>query len=251
MEQLSAPLLDIVLSGGTRDGKRQERLTLGLSALIHGLFLAMILISVQVPSSRQSDDDPPSVTVELTPSEPSPKPSLSPSPAPADTGTRTATEGTAPQPLPQLQDGKLADHSTPPPKEQPNLSLSPPPPAKPTKQEKPKPVTQTDRDMVLTQILRHWQPPKELARDDKANIRVGVTVRADGYLDGEYDARRPWSPAAVFDGYGKLTPNSVERRTVDAFLTAIRQAQPLRLPPELKAKAPFTVRLDFRFKDAR
>jgi hypothetical protein len=238
---LAAPAFDPQLVSA---GRRRPWPPLLLSCLLH-VVLAVMWLGVPVPEMKH--DEPPSVTVELVPPQPPP----APSPA-GKTEGETAAEP-ANKLIPQLQDGELAKDSTPPQAQQSAEAkpVTAVPAEKAAPARKPAPVTQNERDFVLSQVVRLWKPPRELAAYEKAEMQLAVTVRADGTFADIYDARRPWNPAEVFDGYAQLHLESIQRRTIDAVYRAIRQAQPLRLPEALKAKAPFTVRLDFRFKDAR
>lgn len=237
---LAAPFLDLTLL----PPRKARWLPLGLSALLH---LLLALVWLGFPAAENHAPAEQAIQVEIAAPPPPPaqhaaEPQAKPKPA-----------AEAPKPIPQLEEGILAQRSSTPklkpdaapvPSPQPRAEVAPKP-------KKPEPPTQNERDFVLSQVLRHWRPPSELAARDHADVRVSVIVDANGYFDEIYDARRPWNPAAVFDGYNDLSPDDVRRRTVDAFYRAIRQAQPVRLPPALKAKAPFRVPLDFRFKDAR
>lgn len=216
---------------------------LGLSLLLH-LLLALVWLGFPMPEPHK--DDEPSITVEIAQPEPA-KPKMSDAPLGESKGEGAQSEA---KPIPQLAEGVLAKQSTPP---KSKADAAPPTPRAEAvlKPKKVEPVSQNERDFVLSQVIRHWHPPRELAAYEKADVAVGVIVDANGYFDEDFDARRPWNPARVFEGYDALHPQSLQRRSVDAFYQAIRKAQPVRLPPTLKAKAPFPVRLDFRFKDAR
>lgn len=242
---LAVPFLDITLL----PPRTARWLPLGLSALLH-LLLALVWLGFPAAENKAPAEQAIQVDIAAEPLRPAPPPPPNPAAAvkpPAPAATELG------KPIPQLEDGVLAQRSSSPklksdaapvPSPQPRAEVAPKP-------KKPEPPTQNERDFVLSQVLRHWRPPSELAARDHADVRVSVIVDANGYFDEIYDARRPWNPAAVFDGYTDLPPDDVRRRTVDAFYRAIRQAQPVRLPPALKAKAPFRVPLDFRFKDAR
>lgn len=240
---LAAPLIHLTTTPRSR---KSHGAPLLLSALLH-LLLALVWLGFPAPQDRPSGEQ--AMQVDLAPEMPRPEPAKPP-PAAAPPGKEPAAPEQG-RPIPQLEDGILAQRSS-----QPKAKAAAPVPPEPRaemapKPRKPEPVTQSERDFVLGQVLRRWSPPRELSAYDKADIRVTVVVGADGYFDDVYDARRPWNPEAVFDGYAALSPHDIQRRTVDAFYRAIRQAQPVRLPPALKVKAPFPVRLDFRFKDAR
>lgn len=220
---------------------RRHAAPLVLSALVHA---ALLLAWAGFPLPEAPPQEK-AIKVELAAEIKPPPPKVAepqpqPQPAPAQPEARQ---------IPQLQPGELAEKSSAPPK--PAAAPPAPRPLAAEAPKKPAPVTQNERDFVLSQVLRFWKPPRELAAYDSAELAVGVTVGPDGFFADGYDARRPWNPDEVFDGYGRLHPQDVQRRTVDAFYRAIRQAQPVRLPPALKAKAPFRVRLEFRFKDVR
>lgn len=218
------------------------RTALALSLALH---ILVVLAWLGFPTPERRPDEA-AMSVELTPA---PEPAKAkPSDAPLGQGAETTGAASEGKVIPQLEEGGLAAHSSPP-KARP--ALAPPAPNAVVAPKKPAPVSQNERDFVLSQVIRHWHPPRELAAYDKADVSVAVIVDANGYFDEDFDARRPWNPARVFDGYNSQSPQSLQRRSVDAFYQAIRKAQPVRLPPALKAKAPFPVRLDFRFKDAR
>lgn len=218
---------------------RKPAVALALSALLHGLLL-LAWAGMPLPDLPQGES---AMEVELAVQRPSPPPA----------GDAAAAPTPPPQPevrqIPQLQDGQLGEQASP---ASAKPAMAPPSPRTvlADKPAKPQPVTQNERDVVLSQVLKGWKPPRELAAYDNADIFVGVTIGPDGYFTEEFDARRKWNPAEVFDDYARLHPQDIQRRTVDAFYRAIREAQPIRLPPALKAKAPFRVRLDFRLKDA-
>lgn len=238
---LAAPSIDLTIAPRLR---RAHWAPLALSALLH-LLLALVWLGFPVPESHREPEQ--ILQVELAP-----EPARPPPQAAASTQAKSSTGAEPGQPIPQLEDGVLAQRSSQPKSKAAAVPVPPEPRVQAVPQpKKPEPVTQNERDLVLGQVLRNWSPPRELSAYDKADVRVTVRVAADGYFQDLYDARRPWNPAEVFDGYAALSPQDIQRRTIDAFYRAIRQAQPVRLPPVLKAKAPFAVRLDFRFKDAR
>lgn len=213
--------------------RRMRAAPLVLSALVH---VALLLAWAGFPLPELPEPER-VIAVELA-VEPQPQPPAQSQPRPAPHETRQ---------IPELQDGALAEQSGQAPAKP--ATAPPSPRAEPART--PAPVTQNERDVVLSQVLRQWKPPRELVAYDSADIFVAVTVGRDGYFADSFDSRRRWNPGEVFDGYARLHAQDIQRRTVDAFYRAIRQAQPVRLPPALKTKAPFRVRLEFRFKDAR
>ncbi len=237
---LAAPVLDSVPSPRHRGWA-----PLALSAVLH-LVLALVWMGFPTPENRSAEEQV--IQVELA-APPQASPAV---PAGKPVPSKAPEQGV---PVPQLQEGTLAERSSRPQLKEPETAPSTPqalPEPKPqAKPKKPPPVTQNERDFVLGQVMRHWVQPKELTQYDTAGVRLSVEIGPDGHFRDIYDSRRPWNPAEAFDGYDSLPPNSVQRRTIDALLRAIRQAQPVRLPPALREKAPFKVRLDFRFKDVR
>lgn len=216
-----------------------------LSVLLHVL-LAVVWMGIPLPDLPAPE--PQAVTVDLVPPPPAPPPA-----AAKDGGAPAGKPGAEGKPIPQLTDGDLAEKSTPVSESQSPKPARPDPVAAiaAPKQKKPAPVNQNERDWVLSRVLRHWQPPAGLSAYDKADISLRVKVLADGHFSDIYDSRRRWNPVEVFDGYQNLPANAIQRRIIDAIYGAIRKAQPLPLPDALRQKAPFDLRLDFRFKDAR
>lgn len=238
---LAAPPIDLTLLPPPR---RARWLPLGLSAVVH---LLALLAWLGFPASQERGIEEPSIQVELA-QEPPPAASAA---QPQQPKSQAAAERGIP--IPQLEDGMLAARSSTPKPKSAAAPLAPPEPRAEIapKPKKPEPVTQNERDFVMGQVMKHWTPPRELVAYDRGTVRLEVDVLADGHFADIYDSRRPWNPTEVFDGYAALPPEDIQRRTIDALYRAIRQAQPVRLPSALGAKAPFPVRLDFRFKDVR
>lgn len=221
-------------------GRTARVTSLILSLLLH---LALVLVWVGFPASAPDRHEDPAMAVDLVPSPPETEEKRASAPS-------SSSPSEPARAIPQLAPGALAEQSSQPSPPQPQAEAAPVPKAPVV--EKPKkapPVTQNERDWVLSRVLRHWRPPNDLAAYDKAELQVQVTIEADGYFAQPYDARQPWNPGEVFDGYASLPPSSIQRRTIDAFYRAIRAAQPLSLPSALKEKTPFRIRLDFRVRD--
>ncbi|MBI5165403.1 MAG: hypothetical protein HY985_16055 [Magnetospirillum sp.] len=110
-------------------------------------------------------------------------------------------------------------------------------------------ATRTVRDLVLAQVLRYWRnPARNWAQDPVMSLEV--TVRADGKLAEPFGSDDGWNPAAAIEGWPAMLPSDPRRKLLESFYLALRMAQPLDLPPELTAKLPMTVTLDFRLRDA-
>lgn len=206
--------------------RRTARAAALLSLLLH-LLAALAWAWPRLPSLP--DDEPPAVTVDIVP----PLASKGENETEAEPAATPASEPEAKQ-IPRLDPGSVAD--------KPVASGVP---------VKKAPVTRNERDMVLSQVIRHWKPPRELMAYDAAEFKVRVTVLADGTLAAPFSVRAPYDPAAAIEGFDGLHPQDPRRRATEAFYRALRQAQPFKLPPQLAAKAPFPVMLDFRVKDVR
>ena len=232
-----------------------------LSALAHVAVVALLLSGLLHPADLPV---PPEITVELVPEAVKPKPEP-PKPEPPK-----------PEPVKPPEPPKPEPAKPPPP---------PPQAAKPPPQRRPwympeKPVlepgklaktsnavtrpmgigvpsdepdnvgeaTQSERDFILGQILPLWKRPAiNLPPSVVVNLRV--LVLADGTLGSPFSAGRPWNPVAAIEHYNDLPPGDPMIMTLVGLYTALRLAQPLKLPPELKAKAPFAAVLDFRLRD--
>lgn len=215
-----------------------------VSVVLHVLVaLAWLGFPASLPSLPE---EPKAMEVEIVPPPPAKAAQeAKPQPEAQQAAPRPLPQGV---PLPQLEDGMLAQRSNAGVKGDPAPSReaapSVPDPVKP--KAKPGPVTQNERDLVLSQVLRHWRPPREAAILTDPTIRVGVTVLADGTFGAPFSRNAPYNPGAAIEGWSSLHPDDIRRRTTEAFYRALRDAQPLRLPPELKAKAPFDVTIVFR-----
>lgn len=232
--------------------RRDEWIAAGLSVTLHvGVVLLWL---VPLPSSAPPEE-PAALTVQLV-QEPKPERPVPAAPKPlaseadqngkADKSDKSDGDGAgaaaraaeaAPRPIPP----KPIREEAPSTGQSPGRAVS----------VKKVPLTRSERDVVLSQVLRRWRPPRELAAFPDAVMRVQVTVRADGTLAPPFDASSPWNPGAAIEGYDQLPPGHLTRLTTEAFYRALRDAQPLRLSGELQGKAPFVVTLDFRYRDVR
>ena len=110
-------------------------------------------------------------------------------------------------------------------------------------------ATQSERDYLLAQILKPWRNRPNFNWQPDAIVQLRVVVMPDGYLAPPFDARQRYSPELAIMGYGRMAPNDPRRIVLESLYSVLRVAQPLTLPPELRAKAPFNTRLDFRLVD--
>ena len=252
------------------DSKGKRGAALLLSALVHAAVVLLLLSGLLNPRDVVV---PPSITVELVP-EPA-KPKVEP-PKPEP-----------PKPEPPKPEAPKPEPPKPEPKPEPPKPPPPPPQAAPPPPrpwyELAKPVladgklaktshavgaakaiaigegppdaelagageaTQSERDLLLAQILPLWKRPYFPAPD--AVIQLSVLVRADGTLGAPFTATEPWNPAIAISHYNEMAPGDPRLQLLIGLYNALRLAQPLHLPPELKAKAPFGAKLDFRLND--
>ena len=223
-----------------------------LSVLLHALVVWGL---IGFPGPERTPPEPEALPVDLV-TEPEVKAPPKPEPPP-EIPTPIPDEKPELAPIkPQLTPGRLEKASTPgaekPAAEksvdrQPG-GLGPAPDAEEAQIGKRGEATQTERDVLLAQILPFWRPPSEIMAADPV-MHVRVLLRADGSLGPPFTYTMAWNPAGAIDGYDKIPPNDPRRRSMETFYVALRMAQPLNLPPELKAKAPLWIVLDFRFRD--
>lgn len=103
---------------------------------------------------------------------------------------------------------------------------------------------QTLRDIMLTQIVRHWRPPDQV-RGQNAVVEIVVEVLPNGMLAPPLSADRPLEISKAVNNYANLNPLS--QRVLYDLVQAMRVAQPFDLPKDALKSAPWTIRLDFAF----
>ncbi len=225
-----------------------SRTALVLSLLLH-VFAALSLWRGHLSLRWPEPPLPPVVDVDLVPDTMGkPVPSAKPPPPPPASPRALPDQ-------PQLEEGRLAERSSPAGLTRADshstgsgagTTLK----REPARRAGKRVATQTVRDKILAQVLRHWQVPPELRGRD-ATISLSVEVERDGWLAAPYSARAPWNPAAAIDHYNDWAPGSLQRRVSESLYRALREAQPLTLPPAAMAAAPLTVPLRFRPADIR
>ena len=110
-------------------------------------------------------------------------------------------------------------------------------------------ATQSERDYLLTQILKPWRNRPNYNWPSDAVVRLRVQVMPDGYLAAPFNARQRYAPDLAIVGYYSMSRDDPRRVILESLYSVLRVAQPLTLPPELKAKAPFLTVLDFKLVD--
>ncbi|MBI1207578.1 MAG: hypothetical protein GC191_09865 [Azospirillum sp.] len=95
-------------------------------------------------------------------------------------------------------------------------------------------LSQSAQDFILGQIVRRWRFDTRRLRGQKAVLTAGILIQADGTLAGPMHKDAPWNPAAIVPGYDNLLldRDPAHQLAIDSFLRALRQAQPLELPPD-------------------
>ena len=99
-------------------------------------------------------------------------------------------------------------------------------------------------------MLKHWRVPEEI-KNDEGMVSFSVDILRDGWLGAPFSARTPWNPAAAVNDYASWPAGGMQRRVADSIYRALRDAQPLSLPPEVMKVTPLTVKLAFRPMDVR
>ena len=249
--------------------------TMLISVLLHVGLVLILWTQVIWP---QLPEQPQAISVDIVPDAPKRKP---PPPPPPEPEQPPKPQEQQPQqrsdPKPevrpvapiQFEKGKLgktsksgkleADRdSDSPQQEYPRLVESPrAPPTEPmsmTRGQKrlidPGIATQNERDLLLTQILARWKRPMADFPEGVV-VQLRVRVLADGYLADPFDGRARYAPQTAIVGFAQMRPDDLRAVILETLYLAIRVAQPLTLPPELRAKAPFETVLDFNLSDAR
>lgn len=222
--------------GAAPERRRSLAPALLLSLALH-LAVALSLAWDFTPAPQPQPEEA-AIAVELAP-EPRPaareegeKPAPAPAPAPA---------APAAPPPPVLEPARLAETSQPGEQAKAKPAAGKPAPISPRQ-------AKAARDLILSQVLRHWRPPAEL-RGLGAVVTLKVDLLAGGMLGPPFGRDARWDPASAIDGLEALPPADPRRQMLEALYRALRQAQPLTLPPELAPRLPMAVALDFRVDD--
>ncbi len=204
------------------------------------------------------------------PEPPKPEPPKPPEPRPEP--PKAEKPPAAPLPLPpppQLERGKVAEKSSPPQgraKSEPSPApkapasadgLAPAGEAATARSEawvkgmleKSPPVTQSEHDFILAQILKMWRvDPNSYVPPDLV-IFVDALVLANGELGSPLNKADPWNPGKLMPNYTQQPPYL--KKAIDSFILAIRLAQPLELPQQPPGYWPRRMKFAFRFSDVR
>jgi len=260
-----------------RDWNWKRGVALLLSAAVHIAVAVLLLSGILIPREPAM---PPSMTVELVPERPKPPPPK-PEPPKPDPPKEEAPKPEAPKPEPPKPEPKPPEPPKPPP---PVVKPPPPPPPPRPWYEMDKPVleqgklakksvavgaaqaialgdgpsvqkmagvgeaSQSERDLLLGQIIPLWKRSRSYMPPDGV-VQLRVLVQADGSLGAPFTATDPWNPAEAIANFNDLPPGDPRLSLLVNLYNAVRLSQPLRLPPEMRAKAPFAATLDFRLAD--
>ena len=104
------------------------------------------------------------------------------------------------------------------------------------------------RDLLLSQVLRVWSPPDEV-RGHHLVFKLKVDLYPNGMLGPPYAGDQPLNVSAAVADWNHLPANGPVRPLLAGLVRAIYMAQPFHLPPDMAAKTPATVTLDFAVDD--
>ncbi len=111
------------------------------------------------------------------------------------------------------------------------------------------PATQNERDFLLSQVVRQWRNRPVFNWQPDAVVHLRVRVLPDGYLASPFNSKERYAPNQAIIDYDNMARNDPRRMVLESLFVALRVAQPLTLPSELRAKAPFDTVLDFKLVD--
>lgn len=230
-----------------------------LSLLLHAIVL-LVLVNEGLIWTRPIEEEPLTVTVDLQPEPPKPPPEPpKPPPEPAKPPPEAPKPPEPAKPPPE------------PPKPPPPRPILQPVPRPPPLQLKPAPLsgkqsiaplpseapgsnvplgpalTQTEQDFILGQILNYWHIDPHAPDAKGLVLQAMIIIRPDGLLESPMNKNDPWNPAAVISGYEQMRgpAYAYQRMAIEAFLLAIRMAQPLSLPPGGGWPRPMVLRFAF------
>ena len=113
------------------------------------------------------------------------------------------------------------------------------------------PLTQSERDFLLAQILKYWRFNYSSPEGSNLTLTGHVVVMPDGMLAPPFKQNQPWKPQEAMPQYAEAvrSGNELVRRVLESFYLALRLAQPLLLPPDTGGSWPRRISVSFRFQD--
>ena len=172
-----------------------------------------------------------------------------------------------PPPKPVLEEGKIAKESKAPkhnwlddaPDDMPKESRTVTPFAKSSepmawskgaaRAETEGAATQTERDYLLSQVVKHWRNRPVVDWPPDAVVHLRINVLPDGHLAAPFNALEHYTPELAIVDFANMPRGDPRKAVLESLYVALRIAQPFILTPELRAKAPFETILDFRLVD--
>lgn len=266
---MTAADIDLRLAEVSRRRQGIWTAALLVSLLLH--LLVVYFLTYDLPWSRKEDEEVP-VPVSLVSPPPEaksePKSELKPPPPPPPVAEvkpeLKAEPKPEPKPVPPKAEAKMQPPPPPPPaakpvpkeapKPEPLKAAAPPkpnlhpdqlaeksaPPSAPlTEKEKAEharkaldPATRSLSDLILSQVSTLWSPPAELRGHDY-NIHFVIDLLPNGMFGPPFAADGPWNPSAALSGIDQMSPSDPRRVALLNFYRALRDIQPLRLPPNM------------------
>ncbi|OIR07966.1 hypothetical protein GALL_98290 [mine drainage metagenome] len=97
------------------------------------------------------------------------------------------------------------------------------------------PTGRTIASFILARISEFWTPPPEL-RGHGVHLHLSLDVHPDGTFGSIYGMEQPWNPMAAIPQLAVLPEGDPARNALINFYRALRDIQPLHLPPDLEPK---------------
>lgn len=98
---------------------------------------------------------------------------------------------------------------------------------------------------ILQQVVPHWQSDFRNPRYGEVEFRFQLPLNANGTLGAPYRRQDPWDPSRVVRNFNQAEPEI--QRLLESFVTAMKDAQPFRLPPGGRYRR--VVSMNFRLGD--
>jgi len=114
------------------------------------------------------------------------------------------------------------------------------------------PLSATERDFILMQILPYLRPNAGAAARKDAAIMGYVIVLENGMLEAPFNANEDWNPQAAMPQYvqAQRSGDAFTQQALESFYLALRLAQPLTLPPGTAGTWPRRISVSVTLKDA-
>jgi hypothetical protein len=112
-------------------------------------------------------------------------------------------------------------------------------------------LTQTERDVILAQIIKHWRFNLTSPEAKELTINGSVVVLPSGMLAPPFNGNDPWDLGKAMPQYEQYVKNgnTFLSELMFSFYTALRLSQPFDLPASAEGTWPKKISISFRFKD--